>query len=136
MNGTAKPAIKGLWRKTELASSQVLIWQQDDPDRPSTVGAYYRAYAMAIVSPFIYVEALPVVRKTEKGVWVESEDRGVRFCRDGAKKRFAYPTREEAIESLLQRTLHRIGHLRNTIDRCRDVVEAIEEFQSVRSGGN
>lgn len=61
---------------------------------------------------------LGVVRLTPKGAWVRdfSVDRGERFVRREGKKRYACPTREEALESFMARKQRQEGILRARAD--------------------
>lgn len=53
---------------------------------------------------FLHLHTFPVIRETPKGVWIELWPHGpLRFVLRGARKRFACPTQEEALESLRAR---------------------------------
>jgi hypothetical protein len=52
---------------------------------------------------FIELRKYVVVRETLKGVWIDKPFFGEKFILNSARKRFAYPTKEEAWESFKRR---------------------------------
>lgn len=64
---------------------------------------YYRYYDSG--GEYVYLHAFRVLRRTPKGVWVETEGypRYERFVLDSGRRRFCYPTLEEAWASFLKR---------------------------------
>jgi hypothetical protein len=66
---------------------------------------------------------MPVLRRTPKGVWLDNYG-GERFVLNGANKRFACPTVEEAQESFKARKEKQIRLLREQI---RDAEEALDK---------
>ncbi len=63
---------------------------------------YYRYYEMG---SYVGVEEFRVLRRTPKGVWVDTLGyrRPKRFVLDSGRKRFCYPTLAEAWASFLKR---------------------------------
>src|SRR5690606_33726321 len=52
----------------------------------------------------IRVQSFPILRRTPKGVWIETDDEsGKRFILETANKRFALPTLEDALISYCKR---------------------------------
>lgn len=84
----------------------------------------------------LYLREYPVLRETPKGVWISLScgefhalgDQCERFVLLGARRRFACPTREEALDSFLARkrrqlSIHkaRIRHVESAIAAAEDV---------------
>ncbi len=79
----------------------------------------------------IFIEAFPVMKKTKRGVWIalRFEERN-RFVLNTARKRYAWPTVDEAIDSFLARKkqqyrilkaqLKRVEQVRNLVTNRRD----------------
>ena len=69
-----------------------------------------------------------IVKHTAKGAWLGPYPnynlKLCRFCLKAGRKRFAYPTKEEAWESLKIRTQWRVSHCRNALTRA-IAVEAV-----------
>lgn len=83
-----------------------------------TATTYYR-YSVASNEDFmnVFCDNLKVEKRTECGVWV-TVDGEKKFILDGARKRYAYPTRELAYESFL---IRRNKYLRILKSRVADV---------------
>ncbi len=64
-------------------------------------------------------DSYSVVKRTLKGVWISlgwgSKDK---FILNGARKRWAYPTKEEALESFRIRKRRQIMHCNDMIDNA------------------
>ena len=82
--------------------------------------------------PEIYSYAVEKV--TAKGVWVRDENRGgydakakkwgkLRFFLSGATKRFAYPTKEEALDSYVQRKKRQVRILSSQLDDAKELLQ-------------
>jgi hypothetical protein len=65
----------------------------------------------------LVLEEYPVIRRTPKGVWVDDLVRE-RFVLLSAVKKFAYPTKEEALESFKARKGRYIRILKNRLERA------------------
>ena len=65
-------------------------------------------------------ESFRVVKHTPKGVWISlgymEKDK---FILNGARKRWAYPSKVEALESFRMRKLRQIEHCRDTENRAK-----------------
>lgn len=51
----------------------------------------------------LWLRTFPVVRRTPKGVWVKPEYEPKKFILTNAHKRYACPTKDEALESFIKR---------------------------------
>jgi hypothetical protein len=72
----------------------------------------------------VQVREYPVLRHTERGVWLEGYgETGRRFVLRDARKRFACPTREEAWESFRARKQKQLRLLTAQIAHVRRVLE-------------
>lgn len=71
---------------------------------------------------------LPLIKETPKGAWVDYYGKN-RWVKMSAKKRFACPTFEEAIESYKARKNRQISILRS---RIKDVEECLFKLQFLR----
>ncbi len=68
----------------------------------------------------VEIERYFVVRKTPRGCWVAAYKHApMHFIRDGAKKRFAWQTKLEALESLVARKEAEIWHLEGRLENAR-----------------
>lgn len=82
----------------------------------------------------LQLQRLPVIKRTPKGVWVN--DYGTkRFVLDRARKRYACPTPEEAVESLLARKRRRAAILRSQLSDTERAIELAEIALNKRKGG-
>ena len=71
------------------------------------------------------IDSFSLVKETEKGYWIRSPYDSYGFKRwvsKTAKKRFAYPTKEEALNNLVIRTKRRLNYLEHDINACRKVL--------------
>lgn len=73
-----------------------------------------------------------MVRHTPKGVWVaddysRDDKRFWKLCLIHARKRYAYPTKAEAWESLRIRTQHRVQHAKNALEAALAAQKFMEE---------
>ena len=55
------------------------------------------------IRPYIRLRTFPVVKTTPKGVWLSLGFAGRKFVLADARKRFACPTEEEAMQSFIAR---------------------------------
>lgn len=85
------------------------IWYRID-DRDVEHNGYTREVVLV-------TREIPVVRHTEKGVWLD--DYGLlRFVLKGDGKRFAYPTLEAALDSFKRRKERQVMLLKATLGRA------------------
>lgn len=70
----------------------------------------------------VFLTAFRVVRRTPKGAWID--DCGLkRFVLDGAGKRFAHQTREDALHSFMRRSVWRQRHAARSLEAGRRAEE-------------
>lgn len=89
-------------------------------------GDFVRYVDALNVTVSVHYETFPVLRHTPKGVWLDTFI-GKRFVLRDARKRFACPTPEEALESLKARNRRRCTILRAQL---RDAEAAHEALNS------
>lgn len=85
----------------------------------------YDGYATETGSP--YLGKYPVVKTTAKGVWIDVWGKH-RFVLLDARKRWAYPTKELALNSFLIRRTKQVQLARHLEAKAQDTVYAIGEF--------
>lgn len=110
--------------------------------RPQGQDVWYRAYARVTLNrretldhATVEFDVFPVIRHTPKGVWLDISEWGYwdrdfqpeRFVLSSARRRFACPTPEEAVQSLQARTARRIKHLETSLRRARVTLEWLGE---------
>jgi hypothetical protein len=71
-----------------------------------------------------YISAYEILRKTPKGCWIKTGYQTEKFILDGARRRWAYPTRELARNSYRIRKERQIRH-------CNDMIIAANEGLSI-----
>jgi hypothetical protein len=85
------------------------------------LGVYFRMETPTWICEFT------VVRKTPQGVWIELWEGKRRFILNSAKKRWALPSREEAVESYIWRRRKQISILQKRLQMAQEeLVRAIE----------
>lgn len=94
-----------------------LMTIETDENRDVGFGLRYR-----YVDPLMEDEApecrvFPVLRNTPKGAWIKAMGYE-KFVLSGSGKRFAYPTKAEAIGSYITRKQHQIQRAAQTHDRA------------------
>ena len=78
-------------------------------------------YARVIITTYY------AVRTTPRGCWVASGSYApLHHVRDGARRRFAWPTKREALESLVARKRAEIAHLERRLQEARQKLAAAE----------
>lgn len=86
---------------------------------------YYRYDTSGMLYPHgggPLVQALRVLRTTPAGVWVDDWGKE-RFILSNARKRFAYPTKEEALVSFIARKTWQLKHLECQMDKVKQALE-------------
>lgn len=82
--------------------------------------------------PHVWLEPWRVVRRTPRGCWIADyycpHKANQRFVLDGARKRFAYPTRAEAWDSFLIRQRKRLQHAKNQLEGVTTLLAHVEEM--------
>ena len=81
-------------------------------------------------SAAIGLQKFGVTRHTPKGVWIDyhGNPRDEKFILTAANKRFACPTKEEALKSFLARKKRQLSILTNQADHVREIIIAIQEL--------
>ncbi len=75
----------------------------------------------------VMVDAITILRRTPAGAWIISPTTGKEvWVSTLGRKRFACPTREDALESLVQRNKWRLVHLGNAIAKAEAIREAFK----------
>ena len=76
----------------------------------------------------IYHESYEVLKHTPKGVWIKMPSgsfQDKKFVLLSGRKRFAYPTKKEALTALLYRKKRQIIILKNQLEQAENVVNKI-----------
>lgn len=66
---------------------------------------YERGYynAATLDAPYLFLDTIQVIGETKCGYWIETYT-GKRWVASTGKKRYAYPTKQEAYDSFIART--------------------------------
>jgi hypothetical protein len=91
----------------------------------------YRVEGSSIEGHTIFVLAFRVDRKTKRGCWIEDYGRE-RFILNDSRKRLAYPTKEEAMDSFIHRKVKHIAILRSQIDRAVNHLETAKKLSGLK----
>ncbi|TPJ51625.1 MULTISPECIES: hypothetical protein [unclassified Mesorhizobium] len=94
---------------------------------------WYRYEDSASNRTSIHLSRYRVLRETPKGVWLDDYGQG-RFVLNGAGKRWAYPTIEQARESFLIRKRRQVQHLKHYLAHAEIVLAAAEKFFNAPQG--
>lgn len=82
----------------------------------------------------ITLDKIPVLKHTPKGVWLEMSFDEKRFVLRDARKRYACPTKREALESLVARKRRQISILETQTRRAKLVLALAErQLQEMES---
>lgn len=84
------------------------------------------------LEPFVEVveRSYPVAKRTPCGVWLGTGRGTKRFALNQARKRFAYPTVEEALTSFLARKRSQINIVEGQLKRARRALAIAEAIAS------
>ena len=74
----------------------------------------------------IYCRQYAIRKRTEKGVWIMVAYQK-KFVLNKAKKKFAYPTKEEAFKSFAIRKNHHMGHVKFTFAHLTNILTLIKK---------
>lgn len=78
-------------------------------------------------TPEIVLSRIEVIRTTPKGVWLASHDKlEERFVRNNARKRYAYPTVEEAKQSFIMRKRRQVVILAFQLKAIENALRTVE----------
>jgi hypothetical protein len=76
--------------------------------------------------PELFLRTYPLLRPTPKGYWISVE--GVpRWVSSDTRKRFAYPTKREALIAFIKRTERRVKIIKGTLLLCSVTLQRAEE---------
>jgi len=74
-----------------------------------------------------------LIKETPKGYWISFGISGLRspkkWIPKESKKRFAYPTKEKALNYFIIRTKRRIDHLLSNVGNCKDALYLADKEQ-------
>ena len=82
-----------------------------------------------IPNPKLVLKTFSVLKETSKGYWIgygsltsgKLSSQG-RWVSKTTKKRFAYPTKKEALDNLIKRTEKRVSILEYQVDTCKSAI--------------
>lgn len=105
-------------------SKKVCFYEQADP-----VSEFLVRYEAQTSNDRIsfHLSKYPILRRTPKGVWIRFGYESHRFVLNGAHKRFAYPTREEAWTSFLRRKTRQVAILSGQLNAARLILTEAEK---------
>lgn len=115
-----------LWRATVRVSTHGVSIDEFD-----NVSTYLRMRPEIV----FHIRAYPILRRTPKGAWI-NDDRYAqeKFVRREGNKRFACPTKEEAVESLTARYARRRRILTSQLTDTKIALKELEESTWLPSG--
>jgi hypothetical protein len=97
-------------------------------------------------NPQLQVNEYDLLKETPKGYWIGYGSMGVsrynwkKWVSKTSRKRFAYPTKEEALENYIKRTEKRLKILEWQVEECKIGIMLAkakkDEIQSTRSNTN
>lgn len=81
---------------------------------------YWDSFLEVVYSrrPKLCFEEYNIIKETEKGFWIHVPGDNRKWVSKTAKKRFAYPTKEEAIIAFKHRKLSHVRHARKNLERA------------------
>lgn len=96
------------------------IWEDED-----------KLFRYANYKDDIYLRKYQIIKRTPKGCWVKDLvcKSGKRFILNDARKRFAYPTREEALESFMHRKWSQIAIIKKQMQDAKDALSWVDELK-------
>lgn len=91
---------------------------------------YYRYDFEASIQEEVKLYPIKVLKDTPKGVWVLDNwsPTKKRFIRHDAVKKYAYPTHQEALNNLIERTKKRVNILENDLYNAKNRLKIVNEF--------
>lgn len=95
----------------------------------------------AVLSPKLVLYTYNLWKETPKGYWIgigvpfnkEEISRLGRWVSKTAKKRYAYPSKEEALVNFIKRTERRIEILTHQLEVCKISIDVAKQMASVRN---
>lgn len=86
----------------------------------------------SICSPHLALRTFPLIKETPKGYWV-GRDWLKKWVSKTATKRYAYPTKEEALNNFIKRTERRVSILKAQLEWSEKALSAAQHFD-VKTG--
>jgi hypothetical protein len=80
----------------------------------------------------IILSEFNVRRHTPKGVWISSGWFGEKWVSLSGRKRYAYPTKEAAMDSFKIRKNKQLGHLERQLQRVKVTIDMLEKDETYR----
>lgn len=82
-------------------------------------------------NPKITINTFELKKETEKGYWIgiEGIDKAMRWISKSSKKRYAYPTKEEALLNFIKRTEKRVKILSHDLACCEIAIKLAQSIQ-------
>jgi hypothetical protein len=104
----------------------------------ASIGMFGEAVKPTHANPHLYLSTYVVYKETPKGYWIKLKgfsnfDSKGKWIPKEAKKRFAYPTKKEALNAFVSRTKSRVKILNRTIDCCNiAIIKAEHKLQKIK----
>lgn len=110
------PQVGDTWYRYDDIRYAAPLDEYENPRGPGRVAVELRSYQIQRVTP--------------KGVWLSRYFGAPRFVRLSARKRFAYPTPEEALESFMARKTRQLSILRAQAEKVERALAAGKALQA------
>jgi len=77
-------------------------------------------YDPSLPNPTLELRKFDLIKETEKGYWIGHKELSIwkKWVSKTSKKKYAYPTKQEAMKNFITRTKRRIKILKRQIDCC------------------
>lgn len=118
---TPSESVKEFYR-FYIRDNQVAHSISDDYEYKSTLRNFYSP------NPKIILQTFTLVRETPKGYWIKppvlhvDAGKGAIWVSKTSRKRYAYPTKEEALSNLVIRTARRLNILQMQASLCQEAL--------------
>ena len=87
-------------------------------------------FSLSKAFPILKLETFEVIKETPCGYWFKPITGGVpRWCTKYAKKRLAYPTKEEALESFIRRKTIRKQYIERELEEINYLLEQADDLK-------
>lgn len=108
----------------------------DRPDHLYRVDGWLDEHEYAPWPPTVrlWAQEFPIIKRTPRGCWITLGTGKKKFVLGSAKKRYAYPTKREAMEALVYRKSRHIAILRFQLKQARAVKSEVEKLLGCGSG--
>lgn len=88
-----------------------------------------------VSSPKLELLTFDVIRETPKGYWIDTYFGDTRWVSKTSRKRFAYPSKEEALEGFINRKKAHLKHCQSRLDRAKSDLREAQRY-SPEFGGS